>query len=63
MDLPPPALCRNRGPTWPVNQEAQRRKAEKEEAKKTIAGVGDARLRYMRPFPSNAPVTVRAADP
>jgi hypothetical protein len=62
MDLPPPGP----GPTaaggaWPVNQETQRKKAESEEAKKPIAGVGDARLRYTHPFP-NAPVTIRAAD-
>jgi len=62
MELPAPGV----GPTaaggaWPVNQETQRKKIEKEEAKKQIAGVGDARLRYTHPFP-NAPVTIRAAD-
>ena len=40
-----------------------RRKALKEEGKKTIAGVGDARLRYTHPFPANEPVTVRAVTP
>jgi hypothetical protein len=46
-----------------VNQEILRRKAQKEEGKKTISGVGDARLRYTHPFPANEPVTVRAVDP
>ena len=40
-----------------------RQKALKEEGKKSIAGVGDARLRYTHPFPANEPVTVRAVDP
>ena len=40
-----------------------RRKAQKEEGKKTIAGVGDARLRYTHPFPPNEPVTIRAVTP
>jgi len=62
-DLPPPGS----GPAapgvdWPVNQEVQQKKAEKDAAKKTIAGVGDARLRYTHPFPANTPVTVRASD-
>lgn len=58
MDLPPPEAA---GPQataeWPVDQEVQRKKVEKEEEKKKIAGVGDARLRYTHPFP-NAPVTI-----
>ncbi len=62
MELPQP----DSGPTaaggaWPVNQEVQRKRNEREEAKKQIAGQGDARLRYTHPFP-NAPVTVRATD-
>lgn len=61
-DLPPPSLAApHAGGDWPVDQETERKKVEKEEAKKKIAGVGDARLRYTQPFP-NAPVTVRAAD-
>ena len=56
-------VVRDCGPAWPVNQEILRRKALKEEGKKTIAGVGDARLRYTHPFPANEPVTVRAVDP
>ena len=63
MDLPPPAASASVDPAWPVNQEVVRRKALKEEGKKTIAGVGDARLRYTHPFPSNKPVTVRAVTP
>ena len=62
LDLPPPGqrLGADSG-DWPVNQETQRKKVEKELAKKAIAGQGDARLRYTHAFP-NAPVTVRAAD-
>ena len=52
MELPAPASGASADPDWPVNQEALRRKAQKEEGKKTIAGVGDARLRYTHPFPS-----------
>ncbi len=63
MELPPPGSAASVDPDWPVNQEILRKKAQKEEAKKTIAGVGDARLRYTHPFPSNQPVTVRAVDP
>jgi hypothetical protein len=63
MDLPPPGPTASVDPDWPVNQEALRRKAQKEGGKKTIAGVGDARLRYTHPFPPNEPVTVRAVDP
>jgi hypothetical protein len=63
MDLPPPGSTASVDPAWPVNQEALRRKAQKEEGKKTIAGVGDARQRYTHPFPANTPVTVRAVDP
>jgi hypothetical protein len=62
MDLPPPSSA---GPQasggWPVDQEVRRKEFDKEEAKKKIAGVGDARLRYTQPFP-NAPVTVGAVD-
>lgn len=62
--LPPPGSSAERAdPAWPVNQEVLRRKALKEEGKKTIAGVGDARLRYTHPFPPNEPVTVRAVTP
>ena len=62
MDLPQPGLAPTAaGGAWPVNQETQREKIEKEEAKKHIAGQGDARLRYTHPFP-NAPVTVGASD-
>jgi hypothetical protein len=63
MELPPPGSAASADPDWPVNQEVLRKKTQKEEGKKTIAGVGDARLRYTHPFPSNAPVTVRAVDP
>src|SRR5438552_1930664 len=63
MELPPPGSGLSAdGADWPVNQEVQRKKAEKEAAKKTIAGVGPARLRYTHPFEPNAAVTVRAAD-
>ncbi len=62
-DLPPPGSSAAADPAWPVNQEIVRRKALKEEGKKTIAGVGDARLRYTHPFPPNEPVTIRAVDP
>ena len=62
--LPPPgSSAATADPAWPVNQEAVRRKALKEEGKKTIAGVGDARLRYTHPFPADEPVTVRAVTP
>ena len=62
--LPPPgSSAATADPAWPVNQEAVRRKALKEEGKKTIAGVGDARLRYTHPFPAAEPVTVRAVTP
>jgi hypothetical protein len=63
MELPPPgsgSVADNAG--WPVNQEAQRRKAEKAAAKNTIAEGGPARLRYAHPFDPNAVVTVRASD-
>ena len=62
-DLPPPGsgTIATEGGAWPVDQELQRRKLRKEASKKAIAGQGDARLRYTKPFP-NAPVTVRAAD-
>jgi len=63
MELPPPGSAASADPDWPVNQEVLRKKAQKEEGKKTIAGVGDARLRYTHPFPPNTPVTVRAVDP
>jgi hypothetical protein len=63
MDLPPPgAVAGAPAADWPVNQEVQHKKAEKEAAKKYIAGVGDARQRYTHPFEPNTPVTVRAAD-
>jgi hypothetical protein len=68
MDLPPPgappAADASAG-AWPVDQEVQRKKAQKDEAAKQqrIAGVGDARLRYTHPFDPNSPVTVRAVDP
>jgi hypothetical protein len=63
MNLPPPGSSPSADATWPVNQETQRKKAEKQkEAQKTIAGVGDARLRYTQPFPPNTPVTVRTTD-
>jgi hypothetical protein len=62
MDLPQPGTAApTAGGAWPVNQEIQRKKIAKEQEKKQIAGVGDARLRYTHPFP-NAPVTVRASD-
>ena len=61
-ELPPPGSSATADPAWPVNQEIVRRKAQKEEGKKTIAGVGDARLRYTHPFPPNEPVTVRSVD-
>jgi hypothetical protein len=61
MDLPPPGSSPSADGAWPVNQEGQRKKAEKE-AQKPIAGVGDARLRYTHPFPPNTPVTVRTTD-
>src|SRR5260370_11523024 len=39
MELPPPrSESAAASPDWPVNQEVQRKKAEKEAAKKTIAG-------------------------
>jgi hypothetical protein len=63
MELPPPGSAASADPDWPVNQEILRKKAQKEEGKKTIAGQGDARLRYTHPFPANTPVTVRAVDP
>ncbi len=63
MELPPPGSAASVDPDWPVNQEVLRKKAQKEEGKKAIAGVGDARQRYTHPFPSNQPVTVRAVDP
>jgi len=61
--LPAPGSSPAAGPAWPVNQEVVRRKALREEGKKTIAGVGDARLRYTHPFPAGEPVTVRAVTP
>jgi hypothetical protein len=65
MDLPPPGSAPSAADSaaWPVNQEVLRKKAEKEAAKKEIAGVGPARLRYTHPFDPNSPVTVRAVDP
>ncbi len=62
-DLPPPGSSAIADPSWPVNQEITRKKALKEEGKKSIAGVGDARLRYTHGFPAGEPVTVRAVDP
>jgi hypothetical protein len=62
-ELPPPGASATADPAWPVNQEILRKKALKEEGKKSIAGVGDARLRYTHAFPPNEPVTVRAVDP
>jgi hypothetical protein len=61
MELPPPGSSPSADAAWPVNQESERKKAEKE-AQKPIAGVGDARLRYTKPFPANTPVTVRPTD-
>ncbi len=65
MDLPPPGSRSAARPAdWPINQESQRKKAQKAAARKEIAGVGDARLRYTHPFDPNAgTVTVRAVDP
>jgi hypothetical protein len=62
-ELPPPGSSASADPAWPVNQETMRKKALKEEGKKSIAGVGDARLRYSHGFPAGEPVTVRAVDP
>jgi len=62
-DLPPPGSSAAADPSWPLDQEIVRKKALKEEAKKSIAGVGDARLRYTHGFPANEPVTVRAVNP
>jgi hypothetical protein len=62
-ELPPPGASATADPAWPVNQEIVRKKALKEEGKKAIAGVGDARLRYTHGFPANEPVTIRAVDP
>jgi hypothetical protein len=62
-ELPPPGSSAAADPAWPVNQEIMRKKALKEEGKKSIAGVGDARLRYTHGFPANEPVTVRSVDP
>ena len=62
-ELPPPGSSAAADPAWPVNQEILRKKALKEEGKKSIAGVGDARLRYTHGFPANEPVTIRAVDP
>jgi len=62
-ELPPPGASASADPAWPVNQEILRKKALKEEEKKSIAGVGDARLRYTHGFPANEPVTIRAVDP
>jgi hypothetical protein len=64
MDLPPPAdPSAAKEDAWPVNQEVQRKRMEKEAAKNVIAGQGDARLRYTHPFDPNTPVTIRATDP
>jgi hypothetical protein len=62
-ELPPPGASAAADPAWPVNQEILRKKALKEEGKKSIAGVGDARLRYTHGFPPNEPVTIRSVDP
>jgi hypothetical protein len=62
-ELPPPGASATADPSWPVNQEIVRRKALKEEGKKSIAGVGDARLRYTHGFPAGEPVTIRSVDP
>ena len=62
MELPPPgAAALEKTADWPKDQETERKRIAKEAAKKEIAGVGDARLRYTHPFP-NAPVTVRPED-
>ena len=64
MDLPPPGSRTADTPAdWPVNQEAERKRAERAAAKKQIDGNGSARLRYTHPFDPNATVTVRAVDP
>ena len=62
-ELPPPGSSAAADPSWPINQEILRKKALKDEGKKAIAGVGDARLRYTHPFPAGEPVTIRAVDP
>ena len=62
-ELPPPGSSATADPAWPVDQEILRRKAQKEEGKKSIAGVGDARLRYTHGFPTGEPVTIRSVDP
>jgi hypothetical protein len=62
-DLPPPSSSASADPSWPVNQEILRKKALKEEGKKSLAGVGDARLRYTHGFPAGEPVTVRSVTP
>jgi hypothetical protein len=63
MELPPPAASSpSQAAAWPINQELQRKKVEKDAAKKTIAGQGDARLRYTHPFDPNSTVTIRASD-
>ena len=63
FDLPPPGatLSSNDSADWPVNQEIERKRIEKEANKKAIPGPEGVRERYTHPFP-NAPVTVRAAD-
>jgi len=62
IELPPPgSAAEEKTADWPKNQETERKRIAKEAAKKEIAGVGDARLRYTHPFP-NAPVTVRPQD-
>jgi len=62
MDLPAPGGgAAVTGGAWPMDQEILRKNVAKEKEKDKIAGVGDARLRYNRPFP-NAPVTVNASD-
>jgi len=62
-DLPPPGVAAAADPAWPVDQEILRKKKLREDGKKSIAGVGDARLRYTHGFPANEPVTVRPIDP
>jgi hypothetical protein len=63
IELPPPSSgAATSAEAWPMNQETQRKKIEREAAKKEIAGQGDARLRYTHPFTPGAPVTVRATD-